>query len=357
MRKILHIDMDCFYAAIEVRDDPSLQGKPVAVGGRGRRGVLTTANYEAREFGCRSAMPGFRALELCPHLIMVSPRFEVYSAESRKIRGIFGRFTELVEPLSLDEAFLDVSHLPAEGAEIAREIRALIEEETGLTASAGIAPNKLLAKIASDWRKPNGQFEIATSEIEEFMEYLPVKRLFGVGRKMEEKLAALEVTTCGDMQRLSKVELAERFGKWGVELFELCRGQDQREVRPNRIRKSLSSETTLRENIAEFPPLVGIMEDLRAHVAESVAAKHSDRIVKSLVVKLKFADFTGTTAERGTRSATGGRTVDEVLDPETCRELLAEAWSRGNGKSVRLIGVGVRFSNPESTEQLRLELQ
>ena len=355
---ILHVDMDAFYASVEERDRPELAGKPLIVGGTPEgRGVVAAANYAVRKFGVHSAMPTATALKLCPHAVVLRPRLDRYAEVSATIRELFVKYTPLVEPLSLDEAFLDVSHLPAEGAEIAREIRALIEEETGLTASAGIAPNKLLAKIASDWRKPNGQFEIATSEIEEFMEYLPVKRLFGVGRKMEEKLATLEVTTCGDMQRLSKVELAERFGKWGVELFELCRGQDQREVRPNRIRKSLSSETTLRENIAEFPPLVGIMEDLRAHVAESVAAKHSDRIVKSLVVKLKFADFTGTTTERGTRSATGGRTVDEVLDPEICRELLAEAWSRGNGKSVRLIGVGVRFSNPESTEQLRLELQ
>jgi DNA polymerase-4 len=355
VRKILHIDMDCFYAAIEVRDDPSLRGKPVAVGGR-RRGVLTTANYEARKFGCHSAMPTFQALELCPQLIIRPTRFEVYSGESRKVREIFHRFSELVEPLSLDEAYLDVSHRDEAGAILALRIRSLIEEETGLTASAGIAPNKLLAKIASDWNKPNGQFEIATGEIEEFLEHLPVKRLFGVGRKMEEKLTALEVRTCGDLQRLSKIELAERFGKWGVELYDLSRGIDQRAVRPNRIRKSVSSETTLRENIAEFSPLVGIMEGLRKGVAESVAAKHSDRVVKSLVVKLKFADFTQTTAERGAVRGTNAPTVDEILDSEAYRELLAEAWSRGYGKAVRLIGVGVRFSDPESAEQLSLEL-
>ena len=355
MRKILHIDMDCFYAAIEVRDDPSLRGKPVAVGGR-RRGVLTTANYEARKFGCHSAMPTFQALELCPQLIIRPTRFEVYSGESRKVREIFRRFSELVEPLSLDEAYLDVSQRDETGAALALRIRSLIEEETGLTASAGIAPNKLLAKIASDWNKPNGQFEVATGEIEEFLEHLPVKRLFGVGRKMEEKLTALEVRTCGDLQRLSKMELAERFGKWGVELYDLSRGIDERVVRPNRIRKSVSSETTLRENIAEFSPLVGIMEGLRKGVAESVAAKHSDRVVKSLVVKLKFADFTQTTAERGAVRATNALTVDEILDSEAYRELLAETWSRGNGKAVRLIGVGVRFSDPESVEQLSLQL-
>ena len=355
MRKILHIDMDCFYAAIEVRDDPSLRGKPVAVGGR-RRGVLTTANYEARKFGCHSAMPTFQALELCPQLIIRPTRFEVYSGESCKVREIFHRFSELVEPLSLDEAYLDVSHRDETGAALALRIRSLIEEETGLTASAGIASNKLLAKIASDWNKPNGQFEIATGEVEEFLEHLSVKRLFGVGRKMEEKLTALEVRTCGDLQRLSKMELAERFGKWGVELYDLSRGIDERAVLPDRIRKSVSSETTLRENIAEFSPLVGIMEGLRKGVAESVAAKHSDRVVKALVVKLKFADFTQTTAERGAVRTTDAPTVDEILDSEAYRELLAEAWSRGNGKAVRLIGAGVRFSDPESVEQLSLEL-
>ncbi len=357
VRKILHIDMDCFYAAIEMRDDPALRGKPVAVGGRERRGVLTTASYEARKFGCRSAMPTFRALELCPQLIVLPPRFEIYSQESRRVREIFAGFTKLIEPLSLDEAFLDVSHLQSDGAALAWEIRSRIEEETGLTASAGIAPNKLLAKIASDWNKPNGQFEVTAEEVSEFMEDLPVKRLFGVGRKMEERLATMEVRTCGDMQKLSKVELAERFGKWGVELHEMCRGRDERPVKPNRIRKSLSSETTLPENIAEFPPLVGIMEELRTHVVESVEAKHSDRVVRSLVVKLKFADFTGTTAERATGHRVALPTAEEVLDAEVYRQLLAEAWSRGAGKAVRLIGVGVRFADPENTEQLSLGLE
>lgn len=347
--------MDCFYAAIEVRDDPSLRGKPVAVGGR-RRGVLTTANYEARKFGCHSAMPTFKALELCPQLIIRPTRFEVYSAESRKVREIFHRFSDLVEPLSLDEAYLDVSHREEAGAEVAKVIRSQIEGETGLTASAGIAPNKLLAKISSDWNKPDGQFEIRPGEIEEFLEHLPVKKLYGVGKKMEEKLAAIEVLTCGDLQRLSKVELAERFGSWGMELHDLSRGIDDRPVRTNRIRKSVSSETTLRENIAEFPPLVGILEDLRRQVAKSVVAKHADRVIKSLVVKLKFADFTQTTAERGPAPAGSERKTEEVMDGETYRELLAEAWSRGNGKAVRLLGAGVRFADPENSNQLELKL-
>ena len=355
MRKILHIDMDCFYAAIEVRDDPSLKGKPVAVGGL-RRGVLTTANYEARRFGCRSAMPTYKALQLCPELIVRPTRFDVYAAESKKVREIFHRFTELVEPLSLDEAYLDVTHHREEGVLVASRIRSQIEVETGLSASAGIAPNKLLAKIASDWNKPDGQFEIRPGEIEEFLEHLPVKRLYGVGRKMEDKLAAIEVVTCGDLQRISKLELAERFGNWGMELYELCRGRDERAVKPNRIRKSVSNETTLREDIGEFPPLVGIMEELRARVAVTVSSEHPNRVLKSLVVKLKVSDFTTTTAERAPDLVETGRGIDQVMDAERYRELLAEAWGRGNGRAVRLIGVGVRFADLESKAQMQLNL-
>ena len=355
MRKILHIDMDCFYAAIEVRDDPSLQGKPVAVGGV-QRGVLTTANYEARRFGCHSAMPTFKALQLCPDLIVRPTRFDVYAEESKRVRQIFRRFTDLVEPLSLDEAYLDVTHDQQEGAALASRIRSQIEKETGLTASAGIAPNKLLAKIASDWNKPNGQFEIRAGEVEEFLEHLPVKRLYGVGRKMEEKLSAIDVLTCGDLQRISKLELADRFGNWGMELHELCRGRDERPVKVNRIRKSVSSEITLRENIGEFSPLVGIMEELRGQVVESVSSKHANRVIKALVVKLKFSDFTRTTAERAPAPLGPGQATDQVMEAERYRELLAEAWDRGNGRAVRLIGLGVRFADPESKAQLQLEL-
>jgi DNA polymerase-4 len=190
VRKIIHIDMDCFYAAIEERENPALKGKPVAVGGESRRGVLTTANYAARKFGCRSAMPVYKALELCPHLILLPVRFELYRADSARIRAIFGRFTELIEPLSLDEAYLDVSNLQTNGAAIAREIRAQIREEVGLAASAGIGPNKLVAKIASDWNKPDGQFEVLPEEVDAFVAALPVGRLWGVGKKSREQLSA-----------------------------------------------------------------------------------------------------------------------------------------------------------------------
>ncbi|MGJ8723509.1 MAG: DNA polymerase IV [Roseibacillus sp.] len=345
-RTILHIDMDCFYAAIEERDDPKLRGKPVGVGGRSQRGVLTTANYEARKFGCHSAMPVFMALEKCPHLVLVPTRFEVYREESQKIRAIFGRFTELIEPLSLDEAFLDVSALQTDGEAVAREIRHQIEEETRLTASAGIAPNKMLAKVASDWEKPNGQFAVRVEEVADFVRVLPVKKIPGVGRKMAEKLAVLQVASCGDLQAFERVELARRFGKWGSELYDLCRGVDERLVRVERERKSVSKETTFRENRTSLEALDESLAPLLVSLREALSGKHQERRIKSLVVKLKFADFETTTAERA------GGAVDGV----TFAELLQEAWQRGEGRAVRLLGVGVKFAAKEEKTQLELGL-
>jgi DNA polymerase-4 len=344
MRKIIHIDMDCFYAAIEEREDPSLRGKPVAVGGSSRRGVLTTANYEARKYGCRSAMPVYKALELCPQLILLPVRFDLYGSVSAGIRAIFHRFTDLVEPLSLDEAYLDVSHLRSGGAAVAWEIRAQIKEEIRLTASAGIAPNKLLAKIASDWNKPDGQFEVAAEEIPDFVRNLPVGRLWGVGRKMREKLAAQGIQTCGDLQRFDVVELVKRYGKWGHELWHLCRGMDDRTVQPHRIRKSVSSETTFSENLHAMEDLRRAMEVMLAGLVEELEAKHSTRRIRSLVVKLKFADFQQTTAER----------AGQVLDALVYEQILEEAWSRGEGRPVRLLGLGVRFDDPQPMMQLDL---
>ncbi len=342
LRKIIHIDMDCFYAAIEERENPSLRGKPVGVAGSDRRSVLTTANYAARKFGCRSAMPVFKALELCPHLTLVPVQFDLYRAVSSQIRAIFGRFTELIEPLSLDEAYLDVSHLQSAGAAIAREIRAQIFEETRLTASAGISTNKLLAKIASDWHKPNGQKEVTPQEIPAFIAALPVGRLSGVGGKMREKLAAIGVETCADLQQLDQIEISRRFGKWGLELWGLCRGIDERPVSPDRTRKSVSSETTFSENIQVLPALIPPMRAMIAGLAEDLAAKHADRVIRSLVVKLKFADFERTTAER----------AGHVLDHAVFEELLTETWRRGANRAVRLLGVGVRFDDPQESAQL-----
>ena len=340
-RKIIHIDMDCFYAAIEVRDDPSLEGKPVGVGGSSGRGVLTTANYEARKFGCRSAMPVFKALQLCPEIILTPVRFEVYREESAKIRSIFGRYTDLIQPLSLDEAYLDVSHRAESGAALAKEIRRTIYLETGLTASAGIAPNKMIAKVASDWNKPDGQLEVRPEDIDGFMRGLRVSKLQGVGKKGQETLSKLGVETCGDLQAFSKVEISEKLGRWGLELYERCRGRDDREVSVDRTRKSLSKERTFRENIDDVDWLMNVLRKLRSEVEESVKHK-SDQEIKSRVVKLKFEDFTQTTAEKA-----GGLMEETVYE-----ELLRLAWSRGGGKSVRLLGVGVKFE--EEGDQLGL---
>jgi DNA polymerase IV len=346
VRKIIHIDMDCFYAAIEERENPALRNRPVGVAGTDRRSVLTTANYEARKYGCRSAMPVYKALELCPHLVLVPVRFDLYRSVSAQIRAIFGRFTDLIEPLSLDEAYLDVTHLATRGAVIARELRAQIREETGLTASAGISTNKLIAKIASDWHKPNGQKEVTVEEIPEFMAQLPVGRLWGVGQKMREKLTGLGIQSCGDMQRLDQIEMSRRFGKWGLELWHLCRGEDERAVTPERTRKSVSSESTFSENIEDlsglFPPLREMVDGL----VEDLAKSHADRVIRSLVVKLKFADFHRTTAER----------AGHQLEMGIFEDLVAEAWRRGSNRGVRLLGVGVRFEDPkEEDAQQQLE--
>lgn len=344
MDKCIHIDMDCFFAAIEEREDPSLRGKPVVVGGGGRRGVVCAANYEARRYGVHSAMPGFMALQRCPSLVVLPVRHDLYVSESARIRAVFGRFTELIEPLSLDEAYLDVSHWRSRGTAIAAEIRAQIREETGLTASAGIAPNKMLAKIASDWNKPDGQYEIRPEQVAGFMEVLPVAKLWGVGKRMQVKLHRLGVETCGDLQSLDKIEMSRRFGKWGLDLYDLCRGVDGREVKPRRRRKSVSKEQTFSEDVTEPGELVLPMRQMIREVRESLERRHRGRRVKSLVVKLKFADFSRTTVER----------AQAVMDESLYRVLLADAWQRGGEKPVRLLGVGVRLADEKQDSQLEM---
>ena len=339
-RAIIHLDMDCFYAAIEVRDRPELRGKPVGVGGtRDKRGVLTTCNYEARKFGVHSAMPTFMALQRCPKLIMVPTRFDVYRRESATIRAILHRFSSLVEPLSLDEAYLDVSDHPGAPAALAEVIRQLIFRKTRLTASAGIGPNKLIAKIASDLNKPDGQCVVTREEVPEFMKTLPVRKLWGIGAVTEGKLERLGVATCADLQRFSRARLSEHFGKFGLELYEQCRGIDQRPVEPDRERKSLSNEETFSTNLYTLEECEERLVELFEELAAELAQKASERRITKIFVKLKFADFTRTTVERAGLLPT-------LAD---FRTLLAEAWAR-TGKSVRLMGVGVRFASREVAE-------
>lgn len=346
LRKIIHVDMDCFYAAIEVRDNPQLEGKPVAVGGRSGRGVLTTCNYEARKYGCRSAMPSFKARELCPELILLPTRFEVYKHESSRIREIFSQFTNLIEPLSLDEAYLDISHLDSEASTIAWEIRQRIRQETGLTASAGIAPNKFIAKIASDWNKPDGQFSVAEDEINHFLLPLPVERIWGVGKRTAERLHEAGLKTCGDLRKRSELELVQRFGKFGRTLYQLCRGIDARPVNPERERKSLSNERTFRHNLTSLDEGLEKLDDLIEELRDDLAKRRDEHPIRECVVKVKFEDFQITSAQR----------ASEQADAEVLRELLAEAWARGNGKAVRLLGAGVRFRTSDKASGMQLEM-
>lgn len=336
--------MDCFYAAIEERDFPELRGHPVGVGGSTRRGVLTTANYEARKFGCRSAMPIFMALEKCPHLKIVPTRFPIYKRDSRHIRDIFSRYTDLVEPLSLDEAFLDVTHQTEYGTAIAKKIRADIFRETALTASAGIAANKLLAKIASDWRKPNGQFTVPPESAADFMENLPIKKIPGVGGKMNLRLQEFGIETCGQFRVIDRFDWARRLGSYGPELWERCWGRDERPVCNDSPRKSLSIENTFSENIHDHPQLERELQVLFQELQEKLALYLDTRRIRALVVKLKFSDFRCTTAER----------AHPLPDIGVFYELLAEANSRSEGMPTRLLGVGVRFHDRSEIEQLDL---
>lgn len=339
-RAIIHLDMDCFYAAIEVRDNPKLRGKPVGVGGaRDRRGVLTTCNYEAREFGVRSAMPTFMALQKCPQLVVVPTRFDVYRREAAVVRSILLRFSPLVEPLSLDEAYLDVTAHPGAAGPLAMVIRQLIFKRTRLTASAGIGPNKLIAKIASELKKPNGQFEVRAEDVAEFMRDLPVRKLWGVGPAMEQKLHALGVSSCAELQKFSRPELHGMFGKFGAELFDLARGIDERPVEPERERKSLSNEETFACDLATLAECEEKLGELFEELMAEIAQKEPTRAITKIFVKLKFSDFSRTTAERAG--------MEPLL--KNFRILLDEGFAR-TGKAVRLLGVGVRFAEPRRDE-------
>ncbi len=333
-RKIIHVDMDCFYAAVEVRDRPELRSEPVAVGGRSARGVLTTCNYEARKFGIHSAMPNFMALRKCPHLIVLPVRFEAYRAESKRIRSIMSEYSSLVEPLSLDEAYLDVSHSERDGESIAREIKRRIRRETGLVASAGVAPNKMLAKIASDWRKPDGLFVIGNEDIPSFMQDLPVSKIWGIGKRAEEKLHQKGIKTCGDLQTFNSVELSRLFGKFGSDLYDLCRGRDDRAVVSHRIRKSVSVERTFAKNLETLEECAAKVQDLFQELEEDLFRLKSESRISKLFVKIKFADFTRTTVERSALPIT----LPSALS------LLEEGFGR-KALPVRLIGLGVRFAH------------
>ena len=295
-RKILHVDMDAFYASVEQRDDPALRGRPVVVAWRGARSVVCAASYEARKFGVRSAMPAIRAERLCPQAVFVPPDFVRYKAVSKQVREIFARHTDLIEPLSLDEAYLDVTHtftgLPTATA-TAQAIRAAIREETQLTASAGVAPNKFLAKIASDWRKPDGIFVIRPHQVEAFLAPLPVGRLPGVGKVMEAKLLQLGVSTVSDLRALGLAALEQRFGRWGRRLHELSLGIDEHPVQSERPTMQISAEDTFERDLrlSEIEDHIRRLAEKAWRGYERERAEPHGRIARTVVLKLKTDDF------------------------------------------------------------------
>ncbi|WP_315736667.1 DNA polymerase IV [Bradyrhizobium sp. SZCCHNR1093] len=308
IRKIIHIDMDAFYASVEQRDNPELRGKPVAVGGSRERGVVAAASYEARAFGVRSAMPSVTAKRQCPDLIFVKPRFEVYKAISQQIRAIFAEHTPIIEPLSLDEAYLDVTEnlrgIPL-ARDIALQIRARIKAETGLNASAGISYNKFLAKLASDHRKPNGQYVISPEMGPVFVEGLPVGRFHGIGPATAAKFNALGIHTGLDIRNQTLPFLQQHFGKAGNHYYWISRGIDNRPVRANRIRKSVGAENTFSTDLTEFEPMLAELQPLIDKVWQHCEA--SGNRGRTVTLKVKFADFDIMTRSRSVAHAVGSR--------------------------------------------------
>ena len=347
VRKIIHCDCDCFYASVEMRDDPSLRGRPLAVGGRAdQRGVIATCNYEARRYGIHSAMATAQAVKLCPDLILIPPNMEKYRIASRQIMDIYRDYTDLVEPLSLDEAYLDVTNSPhckGSATLIAQEIRHRIFETVGITASAGVAPNKFVAKIASDWNKPDGLFLVRPGEVDAFVAALPVKKLFGVGKVTAAKLHSLGAQTCGDLRDWNIDKLQQHFGSFGARLYDLCRGIDYRDVNPVRERKSISTEETYTPDVPDLAGCLALLPDLYEHLLGRIKRNNAEKFINKLFVKIKFADFQRTTVE----------CVGYAPNMETYRRLMETGWLRAS-RPVRLLGVGVRLSDTETVEQLSL---
>lgn len=332
-RKIIHCDCDCFYAAVEMRDNPTLRQRPIAVGGApDARGVIATCNYLARQFGVRSAMSSAYALKLCSNLLIIPPRFEVYRAISKQLLAIYRDFTDLVEPLSLDEAYLDVSNISLyqnSATRMAKAIRQRVEKEIGITVSAGVAPNKFLAKIASDWKKPNGLFVIKPDEVDAFVAQLPVSKLHGVGKVTANKLENMGITTCADLRQVSLAILTQQFGKFGQQLARLARGEDHRTVEPNREVKSISVERTMVKDLPDLNACLNTLPDLFPLLAERLKKKPEHKKIHGLFVKLKFADFSQTTAE------CTGNDIDEKQYLALCTSAFAR-----KKLPVRLVGLG-----------------
>ncbi len=361
VRKIIHVDMDAFYASIEQRDNPEYRGKPLVVGGSpaGRGGVVAAASYEARKFGIRSAMPSRQALQLCADVIFIRPRFDVYKEVSQRIRKIFQRYTELIEPLSLDEAFLDVTvdKLDIGSAiEIAKQIKQAIKDELQLTASAGVSINKFVAKIASDMDKPDGLTFIGPSRIESFMESLPVEKFFGVGKVTAEKMQKMGLHTGADLKKLTESELVKRFGKPGRFFYRIVRGIDDREVQPHRETKSLSAEDTFPYDLTSFEEMCNELDKIAVVVYDRL--ERSGLKGRTLTVKIKYNDFKQITRSRSFACPIEER---EVISA-TAKNLLSA--TDPESKKIRLLGISVSNfeggapaqKKEEVKDQLRLRL-
>ncbi|EPP4295825.1 DNA polymerase IV [Vibrio navarrensis] len=347
VRKVIHVDMDCFYAAVEMRDNPDYRGRPLAVGGHEKqRGVLSTCNYEARKFGVRSAMPTAQALKLCPSLLVVPGRMQVYVQVSRHIREIFSRYTDLIEPLSLDEAYLDVSdstQCHGSATLIAQAIRRDIWQELQLTASAGVAPIKFLAKVASDMNKPNGQFVIPPEKVQEVVDKLPLEKIPGVGKVSLEKLHQAGFYRCEDIKNSDYRELLRHFGRLGGSLWKRSHGIDEREVVVERERKSVGVERTFSQNISSYQECWQVIEEkLYPELEKRLQKANPDKAIIKQGIKMKFADFQLTTIEH----------VHSELDLAYFRQLLQDVLQRQKGREIRLLGLSVMLKPQEQTRQL-----
>jgi len=363
-RKIIHIDADAFYASVEIRENPDLAKLPVAVGGQpSRRGVIATCNYIARQYGVHSAMASSHALKLCPNLIFVKPQFELYRAVSYQIREIMARYTDIIEPLSLDEAYLDVSsstQFDGSATLIAEAIRKNVQDELSICVSAGVAPNKFLAKIASDWNKPDGICVITPSQVSDFVFTLPVGKINGVGKVTEKKLNNLGIDTCGDLAKFDTEELCKQFGKYGQRLSLLSQGIDDRDVITERIRKSLSVEHTFSKDLTGLEEVISNSQQVYDELCSRLAQFKKKIIITKRYVKVKFNDFSQTTFEESIPAISSfeQQAIDvpaqQALSLDEYKRMLEHAWQRGD-KPARLLGLGVRLAN-QSQDQGKSQL-
>ncbi|AXV66095.1 DNA polymerase IV [Pseudoalteromonas lipolytica] len=348
MKKFIHIDMDCFFAAVEMRDNPALASVPLAIGGNSRRGVLSTANYIARQYGVRSAMSNYHAKQLCPDLVIVPGRMHVYKEVSQQIREIFAKYTDLIEPLSLDEAYLDVTQSSAcrgSATLMAEQIRQEIFTTTGLTASAGIAPIKFIAKIASDENKPNGQCVVLPEQVDSFLAKLPLGKIPGVGKVTLEKLQLKGLYTGADVREKGVNWMQQHVGNFGVSLYQKCAGEYVGKVSTERVRKSLSVEHTYEFNKNSLAECLSELPRLMTELVRRLERQQLSNRINKLSVKVKFANFTVTSADQS----------HHQLDDSIFTELMSKAYERGNNKPVRLLGIGVGIKS-EAHEHFQLSI-